>query len=647
MISIDAFRSDAEPARHLLAALACVGDALVALDDRWNVVYLNPAARRVFEIPAGEWVGRSFWEACPQATGSVFEQQYRRAARERVTVEFEAQCPHLDRWFAVRAEPAVGGLVVYAHDVTDARRDRAALAAGESRLRLALTAADMIAWETDPVTGRVTMSDGAERIWGAREGQSDEFRQRLHPDDRQRVFDEWEAAVRAGGVFASEFRVTREDGAMRWIASRGHVVHAANGQAERVFGVMTDVTERRRAEAELRQAKEIAEGANRAKDHFLAVLSHELRTPLTPVLMAAASLEAEDGLPANVRQDLAMIRRNVELETRLIDDLLDLSRIVNGTLMIRLADLSLHSLLRNVGEMVAPEVVARDLVLQWDLGAAREQVRVDAARMHQVVWNLLKNAIKFTPRGGRITLRTDNPFPGRVRVNVIDTGVGIEPGVLPRIFDAFDQGEHGLCRRFGGMGLGLAIAKAIADMHGAALSAHSAGKNCGATFTLEMANAVAPAAVDLNVDVPPGGAAGMAVRPPRVLLVEDHPDTRNTLRRLLEGYGFAVEVAASMAAAVSAAGSNGFDVLVSDIGLPDGTGNDLMREFRVRYGEVEGIAVSGFGMEDDIRRSREAGFREHLTKPVNVRELLAAIGAAVARRANSAAGRSELGNQPA
>ena len=239
-------------------------------------------------------------------------------------------------------------------------------------------------------------------------------------------------------------------------------------------------------------------------------------------------------------------------------------------------------------------------------------------------WNLLRNAVKFTPDGGEVLIRTWNAqTTDHLYVEVRDTGVGIDPDVLPRIFDAFEQGEASVTRQFGGLGLGLAIAKAVVEMHGGSITASSAGRNRGATFTVEL-QTHSIRSEDHPADAAGPSAMGQPAVPVRVLLVEDHPDTVRVLMKLLKGSGYDVTPATSVAAALQIAASEPFDIIISDIGLPDATGYDLMKSIGERYG-MKGIALSGYGMEDDMRRSREAGFRDHIVKPVNLGQLQSVI----------------------
>jgi len=315
-----------------------------------------------------------------------------------------------------------------------------------------------------------------------------------------------------------------------------------------------------------------------------------------------------------------MIRRNIDLETRLIDDLLDLNRVTSGKMHLQVQRTHVHGSIKQAMENCASEMLAKKLNVQLALQAENDVVNADPARLQQVFWNLLRNAAKFTPKGGNIFIQTDNTF-GKVRIEVRDTGVGIAPEVLPKVFDAFEQGDMKVTRQFGGLGLGLAICKAIMDMHGGAIRALSDGAGTGATFTVELPAAFATEREARPAQAPDHHSARVHLR---VLLVEDHPDTREMMAKLLRTSNFAVKTASSVEAALQLAATERFDVVVSDLGLPDGTGYDLMKQIRNLYG-IKGIALSGYGMEEDQRRSREAGFLDHVVKPVNVDQLVAII----------------------
>jgi PAS domain S-box-containing protein len=424
-------------------------------------------------------------------------------------------------------------------------------------------------------------------------------------------------------------------------------VRSSGGDILGVGAVVVEITGLRRAEERLQkakadadQAREIAdsqrraaEAANHAKDQFLAVLSHELRTPLSPVLSTVQALESEPSLPAELRDALDMIRRNVELEARLIDDLLDLTRISKGKLELHLQTVDAHETLATALDICRSDILDKGLRLEAGLDAAQFHVRADSARLHQVFWNLIKNAVKFTPAGGAIYVTTRNVAERDVRrsdnssdssdfvIEVRDTGIGIEPHVLPRIFDAFEQGERSITRKFGGLGLGLAISKALIDMQGGRLVADSAGRGQGATFSVRMDAVPAPTARGGEGSPVHGGMARPDIR---ILLVDDHHDTALAMRKLLERLGYRISIANTLAEAIASYENAPVDLVISDIGLPDGSGLQLIRQLNAMR-PVTGIALSGFGMEDDIRKSKEAGFYEHLTKPVNFQRLHAVI----------------------
>lgn len=382
------------------------------------------------------------------------------------------------------------------------------------------------------------------------------------------------------------------------------------------------------ANEELQRAKVEAETANQAKDQFLGVVSHELRTPLAAVLLTSSLLDKRRDLPSDVHADIETICRNVELEARIIDDLLDLTRIARGKLQFDFQKTDLHRLIRQAAEVCRHGAGAK---IQMALSAKRRFVRGDPARLQQVFWNLLSNARKFTPADGQITVRSADARDGKIRVEVVDTGVGIDPESLPRIFAAFEQGNSAQARQLGGLGLGLAICKAIVDAHGGTISAFSAGENRGATFTLEL-DAVG-GATQRKPRARPRAAQGSGDSGLRILLVEDYPSLLNIMVRLLVDSGHQVQTATDVRSALELAAQEPFDLLISDLRLPDGNGYDLMRILREKH-ELKGIALSGYGSEDAIRKSQEAGFAEHLTKPVDAEAVEAAI-------------RSVMGSRPA
>ena len=371
-------------------------------------------------------------------------------------------------------------------------------------------------------------------------------------------------------------------------------------------------------EAELLEAKGKADAASASKDHFIAVLSHELRTPLTPALATLGTLQGDPNVPEHLKHDIEVVHRNVELEARIIDDLLDYTRISRGKLHLNTGTVDVHSLIGHAMEMSRGELLDKKINISVDLNAEQHFVLGDAIRLQQVLWNLIKNAVKFTPENGFVTIHTFNTLDSRLKIKVTDTGIGIDPQRLPAIFEAFEQAERSITRQFGGLGLGLAIARTLTELHGGTLSAESKGAGEGATFLIDLPTTMER--VRVVRQVPARDALGPTVRPLRVLLVEDHEDTARIMARLLRSSRHQVTLAHNVASALAKAGSQQFDLLISDIGLPDGTGYELLEKVQ-KIAAVRAVALTGFGMEEDVEKSLKAGFVAHLTKPVNFQRL--------------------------
>ena len=380
--------------------------------------------------------------------------------------------------------------------------------------------------------------------------------------------------------------------------------------------VTRDVSAQVRAR-EIEAAKMAAEQSSKAKDDFLAALSHELRTPLTPALAAASFLVSQrQRLPIEITPEIETIQRNVQLQARLIDDLLDLTRVVRGKLELHFDRVNAHALIRDALEIARADIISKQLQVATELKAKDHNIWADPVRMQQVFWNLINNAVKFTPRSGKIDIRTSNDAHGRLEFEISDSGIGIDPEKIKSLFEPFEQADPSITRRFGGLGLGLAISKYIVDLHEGNISVQSRGRSFGAAFKVSLA--ALPAKT---------GKSGVKSRVPgtphkslRILLVEDHRDTRQTLARLLKHFGHDISIAENTKGALEILASKTLDVVLSDIGLPDGSGYDVISEAK-RKQRVTGIALTGFGTEEDVKKSKKAGFDFHLTKPVDFHEL--------------------------
>ena len=387
--------------------------------------------------------------------------------------------------------------------------------------------------------------------------------------------------------------------------------------------VMLDLREREQQASETRrllEAERAAQVASHAKDQFIASLSHELRTPLTPVLAAVTALPGRPDVPDHLRATFEMIRRNVLTEARLIDDLLDVTRITQGKMRVERQPIDVHETIRDAAETLDSEVRAKHLSLGLSLDAVEHGAAADPVRMKQVFWNLLRNAIRFTPDGGRIEVRSWNDSSnGRrsLRVEVSDNGRGFDISLASRLFEPFEQAEA--LERSGGLGLGLAICRGVMELHGGSVVANSRGPGQGARFVVELeSSSELPARAE-----PPAPSRTLIEAKPRILLVEDDADTGDLIGELLHDAGYEVNTVRSAKAAL-ASNLDDVDLVISDIGLPGLSGLDLMRTIR-REHPLRGVALSGYGTEADIHASEEAGFSAHLTKPVAFDDLLATI----------------------
>ncbi len=638
-----------EPVHDLAsAALACLGHLVMVLDHRGRILLFNQECERLTGYTAVDVQGSHFWDLIPEGPqANSLRTLFVNLSPGLLPYRWESLLrnrrgdPRLISW-TLTGVPAASDQAVHVVaagiDVSERRWAEADLLRTNQVLRTLIDASPLAVSVLDGSGTVQIWSPAAERLfgWNRRETVG-----RFSPCVLEENREEFLASLRrtlAGEVLSGVEAVWHhKDGTAIDVEQWTAVLRSPQDEPESILFLVADIRSRKRASEALRAGMQAVEAASHAKDHFLAVLSHELRTPLTPVLAAVSALEEDSTRFPGLRDTLAMIRRNVELEARLIDDLLDLTRISRGKLEIHRQPVDAqHTLVHAVNICCAQEVAAGRLRLETELIPGDYRVLADGPRITQVFWNLLNNAVKFTPAGGTIQIhsRVETGARGRfIAVEVSDTGIGIEPEMLPRIFDAFEQVDRRITRRFGGLGLGLALSKAILELHGGTLTAESGGRGRGSTFTVRL-----PVGdlVDLD-DTGPGllddWSAGAELpervdRPLRILLVEDHADTAEAMAELLRGLDHQVRVAGSVSAGLAAAEmameEGGLDLLVSDLGLPDGSGLDLMRELSQRYG-LKGIALSGYGMEEDIQKSLEAGFERHLTKPVSLQTLRSAI----------------------
>ncbi len=527
----------------------------------------------------------------------------------------------------------VAGLII-TQDVTDSREAEDALRASEEQLRLVTDHAPVLLAQIDRLHHYKFVNKPYAERYGFEplEVIGKHIRDVVGPSAYESALPMIQRAF-AGDQAEFEMAIPYDSLGLRW----GHVIFVpernAEGEVVGIVTLLTDITMRKQAEQDLEQARDRALEAVRAKDDFLARLSHELRTPLSPVLLLASEGSSNKDIPEDIRAEFEIIRKNVDLEARLIDDLLDITRITRGKLTLDLKPVDMHDVILDAMGTIRAEAENKDVTLSVRHGQGRHVVPGDAVRLQQVLWNLLSNALKFTPPGGSITLETKpEEESGMFSVQVTDTGIGMNPEELERIFDAFSQGDHagkGSSQHFGGLGLGLAISRMLVELHQGQISALSAGRGKGAAFRVQLPlltpSGVAVAVQEEREKAPPPVSAPLARL--HILLVEDHEPTRAAVSSLLRRRQHEITMAGSLLEARQCLAQGTFDLLISDLGLPDGTGYDLMAEVGHNF-RFKGIAVSGFGMEQDIARSRAAGFVAHLIKPVRIEALERAIAAA-------------------
>jgi signal transduction histidine kinase len=531
-----------------------------------------------------------------------------------------------ERFWSAHSAPVFGpdgDLVCIAHttkDVTEQIRSERALRESENRFRALTTAGQVVYrmnadWtEMQELDGRGFLKDstGPERFW---------LSGYVPPDEQARVRAVVEEAIRLGAVYELEHRVRRIDGSDGWTLSRAVPIRDAQGQVIEWIGAASDITERKVAEEKLRES-------DRRKDEFLAMLAHELRNPIAPISAAAALLQRVKPDEALVRRTSEIIARQVGHMTGLIDDLLDVSRVTRGLVELEDVPVDLRDVLQDAVEQVMPQIEARRHLLSQPPLSAPVMVRGDKKRLVQVVANLLNNAAKYTPEGGRLDLRT-HVADGQACIEVGDNGIGMAPELTGRVFDLFAQAERSVDRAMGGLGLGLALVKSLVELHGGSVACASPGLGKGSTFTVCLP-CLATEARQAG-DAGAHAAAGADIRAPlRVLVVDDNVDAAVMLSMVLEAAGHQTLVEHDARAALARAHRSPPQVCLLDIGLPEMDGKELARRLRADPATAGAVlvAVTGYGQESDRQQIMAAGFDHHLVKPVDMERLGAILAAA-------------------
>ncbi|MEP6487601.1 ATP-binding protein [Microcoleus vaginatus] len=630
-----ALRETEEQSRNILES---IGEAFFAVDENWRFTYVNQFAETLLDRVRGDLIGKNLWEEYSGLIGSEFEPIYWSPMRDRVPASLTAFYPDHNRWYEVRGYPAADGITIYFKNVTDRIQAEAALRQSEERYRTLFESIDegfciieMLFDANDtPIDYRFLETNPAfEQQTGLRQAVGRTVRQ-LVPDFE----DHWIKIYAQVALTGEAVRLENGSEAMnRWF----DVYACRTGQLEarKVAVVFKDISDRKRIEVEREQilqreqtAREAAETANRIKDEFLAVLSHELRSPLNPILGWSKLLQQSKLDAAKTASALATIERNARLQSQLIDDLLDISRILSGKLSLNRMSVDLNMVISAALETVRLAAEAKSLQIQTTFSPGVGMVIGDCGRLQQVIWNLLSNAVKFTPQGGQITVRLTQTRT-HAQILVTDTGKGINPEFLPYVFEHFRQEDGAITRKFGGLGLGLAIARQIVELHGGRIWVESRGEGQGATFTVELPLLHTANPVE---EVAPGAEArsdDLDLANLRVLVVDDERDSREFVAFVAEQAGAKVTAVGSAIEALQLLSTTPFDILLCDIGMPQMDGYMLVRQVRTlppeQGGQIPAIALTAYAGDFDRKQALAAGFQHHVAKPVEANELVKAM----------------------
>jgi len=636
-----ALRETEEHSRNILES---IGEAFFALDENWRFTYVNQFAEKLLDHIRGDLIGKNLWEEYPGLIGSEFEPIYWSAIRDRVAGSVTGFYPDHDRWYEVRTYPAAHGITVYFKNVTAQIQAEAVLRQTSAELERQLqkfnafksSVPDFI--YTFDLSGRFIdvnkpWLDLYQKSFAEVIGKN--FFELDYPVDvAVKLYNQIHKVIQTRQPLKDETPYTSALGtkAYEYIFVP---VFDAEGAVEMVAGVTRDITDRKQAEAEreklLQQeqaAREAAETANRIKDEFLAVLSHELRSPLNPILGWSKLLQQNKLGPAKTASALASIERNALLQSQLIDDLLDISRILSGKLSLNRMSVDLNMVISAALETVRLAAEAKSLQMETTFSPSIGMVMGDSGRLQQVVWNLLSNAVKFTPQGGQISVRLTQTG-SYAQILVTDTGKGINPEFLPYVFEHFRQEDGAITRKFGGLGLGLAIARQIVELHGGKIWVESRGEGQGASFTVELPLLHTANPVEEVADTTEARWDDLHLASLRVLVVDDERDSREFVAFVAQQAGAKVTALGSAIEALQLLSTTPFDILLCDIGMPDMDGYMLVRQVRAlppeQGGQIPAIALTAYAGDFNQKQALAAGFQRHLAKPVEPNELVKAI----------------------
>ena len=618
--------------------LACGTTHFFSVLDVWHPFYKLDGIVKLITAALSISTAAALWRLMPTALAMPSAAHLEETVRER-TSELEKSNARLQAQITARAE-----------DIAELERGKKALAENELQFRQLANTIPQLAWMAKPDGWIFWYNDRWHEYTGMNAEQMEGWGwQKVHDGkELPRIVETWKAALDSGRPWEDTFPLRRHDGEFRWHLSRALPLRDSEGRVKLWFGTNTDVTEQRQMVqqrddllASERAARSTAEHASRMKDEFLATLSHELRTPLNAILGWSQILRKGPEDEDDLQQGLETIERNARVQTQLIEDLLDMSRIISGKLRLEVQSMDPSGCIDAAVATLIPAATAKGIRIEKVIDPLAGPVAGDPNRMQQVIWNLLSNAIKFTPKGGKVQILLER-VNSHIEISVADTGEGIDPEFLPHVFDRFRQADASTARKHGGLGLGLAIVKQLVELHGGNVRVKSAGKGQGTTFIVHLPLKVVHTHTDDGERLHPrtakliaydGGSARLTGL--RVMLVDDEADARNLVKRVLEDCGAVVVTAASAMEAMSMIMSHRLDVLVSDIGMPEVDGYEFIKRVRALPSDdgrkIPAIALTAFARSEDRTRALLAGFGAHVSKPVEPSELVATIASIAGR----------------
>ncbi len=597
------------------AILQSITDAFCSFDRDWRFIYVNQEAEKLMGSSRGYLLGKNHWDEYPDTLGTEVERNYRRAVSENVTIKFEVfYAPH-DRWYEIHAYPSPEGLSVYFKDVSQQRRADAALRESEEKLRLLADTIPQLAWMARP-DGYIFWYN---RRWYEYTGTTPDQMsgwgwQSVHdPAVLPTVLEQWKGSIASGKPFDMVFPLKGADNQFRPFLTRVNPFRDDQGRLLNWFGTNTDISDIKRMEEALRDA-------DRRKDEFLATLAHELRNPLAPIRNSLNILRMTGGGGDEAQKLHEMMERQVAHMVRLVDDLLELSRISRGKIELQRQNVDISAIINHAVETSKPFIEAAGHELVVSLPSKPLTVNGDLIRLAQVFANLLNNSAKYSNPGGRITL-TGSRDDSELVVSVRDTGIGIPHGMLERVFEMFAQVKNELSRTQDGLGIGLNLARTLVTMHGGSVEAHSMGLGHGSEFIVRLPLSVTSDAE--SVAAPTSSTNELTIPAGRILIVDDNRDAADSLGILLKSLGADIHIAYDGASALDAMQIFRPLVVLLDLGMPGMNGFEVARRIRQmpQGDKLWMIAISGWSQAEYRRRSEEAGFDQHLVKPVSLSAL--------------------------